>query len=396
MKLLFVHDVKAEIFNDEVFARSYGYDIWKERYLPSFESINVVFRTQKVKNDLNGFSDKSSGPNVFFDTRIGMFMGPDVFFNRRIKSLLKEDIENADFIIVRLDSFMGLLTIKMCRYMKKPYLIELVGCAWDSFWNHGLSGKILAPYLFLRTKREVYNSPFVVYVTSEFLQRRYPTKGINTNISNVKLNEQNPNDLIKRLAKIEASSSKIVLGTAANVDIKYKGQQYVIEALGRLKKDGIDNFEYHILGAGDQSFLRCVAKKNNVENQIKFLGSYPHEKVFAWLKNDIDVYIQPSLQEGLPRALIEAMSVGLPCIGSDVAGIPELLDSKCVFNRKGNKANSIMKLLKSLDISNMKLQAERNYKEAEKYNYNNLLHKRFEMFERFKSFYLSSSNTNKI
>ena len=126
------------------------------------------------------------------------------------------------------------------------------------------------------------------------------------------------------------------------------------------------------------------------------MGSYPHEKVFAWLKNDIDVYIQPSLQEGLPRALIEAMSVGLPCIGSDVAGIPELLDSKCVFNRKGNKANSTMKLLKSLDISNMKLQAERNYKEAEKYNYNNLLHKRFEMFERFKSFYLSSSNTNKI
>ena len=82
-------------------------------------------------------------------------------------------------------------------------MIELVGCAWDSFWNHGLAGKILAPYLFMRTKREVKRAPFVVYVTSEFLQKRYPTRGVNTNISNVKLNKQNPEDLARRIEKIE-------------------------------------------------------------------------------------------------------------------------------------------------------------------------------------------------
>ena len=36
MKLLFVHDVKADIYENDVFARSYGYDIWNERYLPIF------------------------------------------------------------------------------------------------------------------------------------------------------------------------------------------------------------------------------------------------------------------------------------------------------------------------------------------------------------------------
>lgn len=386
MDLLFVHDVKAEIYNGEVFARSYGYDIWKERYLPNFDNIRVVFRTKQAERDLNGISDKSSGPNVSFEDRVGMFLGPDVFFSNRIKTILKENIDAADAVIVRLDSFMGLQTIKECRKKNKPYMIELVGCAWDSFWNHGLSGKILAPYLFLRTKREVKNSPFVVYVTSEFLQRRYPTNGVNTNISNVKLHAQGPEVLENRLRKISESDRKVVLGTAANVDIRYKGQQYVIEALGILKKQGITNFEYQILGAGDQSYLKDVAKKNNVEDQVKILGSYPHERVFDWLKNELDIYVQPSLQEGLPRSVIEAMSVGLPCIGSDVAGIPELLDKEWVFKRKGNKAEEIAELLKNIEKDSLRKQAERNYKESSLYDYVLLLKKRYSILEQYKKY----------
>ncbi len=384
MDLLFVHDVKAEIYENEVFARSYGYDIWKERYLPSFDNIQVCFRTKNSKKNLNGISDKSSGDNLSFEKRIGMFKGPDVFFSRRIKGILRENIKKNDVVIVRLDSFMGLQTIRECRKMKVPYMIELVGCAWDSFWNHGITGKVLAPYLFFRTRKEVKRAPFVVYVTSEFLQRRYPTKGINTNISNVKLNKQNKDDLVERINKINNNSGKLVLGTAANVDIRYKGQQFVIEALGLLKNKGYKNFEYQILGAGDNSYLNEVAIKNNVQNQVKFLGSLQHEKVFTWLKEDLDVYIQPSLQEGLPRSVIEAMSVGVPCIGSDVAGIPELLDSKWVFKRKRNKSEQIANLLLQLNNKILTEQAERNYTEASKYSYDILLKKRKEILEEYK------------
>ena len=384
MDLLFVHDVKAEIYENEVFARIYGYDIWKERYLPSFDNIQVCFRTKNSKKNLNGISDKSSGDNLSFEKRIGMFKGPDVFFSRRIKGILRENIKKNDVVIVRLDSFMGLQTIRECRKMKVPYMIELVGCAWDSFWNHGITGKVLAPYLFFRTRKEVKRAPFVVYVTSEFLQRRYPTKGINTNISNVKLNKQNKDDLVERINKINNNSGKLVLGTAANVDIRYKGQQFVIEALGLLKNKGYKNFEYQILGAGDNSYLNEVAIKNNVQNQVKFLGSLQHEKVFTWLKEDLDVYIQPSLQEGLPRSVIEAMSVGVPCIGSDVAGIPELLDSKWVFKRKRNKSEQIANLLLQLNNKILTEQAERNYTEASKYSYDILLKKRKEILEEYK------------
>lgn len=386
MKLLFVHDVKAQVYNNEVFARSYGYNVWKERYLPVFNEIRVMFRIKETSTNLNGISDKSSGDNVTFEQRIGMFAGPEVFFSKRIKRIIRENIENSDAIIVRLDSFLGLQTISECRKKNRAYLIELVGCAWDSFWNHGISGKILAPYIFLRTRKEVRRAPFVVYVTSQFLQRRYPTNGINTNISNVKINPQNPVDLENRIKKIENIKDRLVLGTAANVDVKYKGQQYVIEALGILKKQGITNIEYQILGAGEQGFLKKIVAMNNVEDQVKFLGSYPHEKVFDWLKNELDVYIQPSLQEGLPRSVIEAMSVALPCIGSDVAGIPELLDEECIFHRKGNKAKQIALLINSLDKNKLLQQAKRNYQEASHYSYELLLKKRFSMLSKYKKY----------
>ncbi|MDU6631270.1 MAG: hypothetical protein E6496_12950, partial [Lachnoanaerobaculum sp.] len=75
---MFVHDVRSETYNEETFARSYGYKIWEERYLPVFNKINVCFRNKDTNVDLNGISDKSSGPKVFFDKRIGMFKGPDV------------------------------------------------------------------------------------------------------------------------------------------------------------------------------------------------------------------------------------------------------------------------------------------------------------------------------
>ena len=100
----------------------------------------------------------------------------------------------------------------------------------------------------------------------------------------------------------------------------------------------------------------------------------------------MDIYVQPSLQEGLPRSVIEAMSVGLPCIGSDVAGIPELLDKEWVFKRKGNKAEEIAELLKNIEKDSLRKQAERNYKESSLYDYVLLLKKRYSILQQYKKY----------
>lgn len=369
MRLLFVHDIKALVCGKDVFARSYGPNIW-ERYLKVFDSITVCTRCKQVvdKKQVKGI-DKVTGERVHFDDRIGMFLGPDAFFSKKIWSILREDIQNHDGVIIRLDSFMGLMAVRECRKQNKSYIIECVGCAWDSFWNHGISGKILAPFLFAQMRKAIKNAPYVIYVTKEFLQGRYPTNGRNINISNVALPAIEDVVLKERLMRIDTNDSdKKHLMTLANVGIRYKGFQFVIHALGIIKKQtGRCDYVYHIVGEGDQTYLREQADKAGVTECVVFHGPVKHEQVFNLLKNDVDIYIQPSLQEGLPRAMIEAMSCALPCIGSDVAGIPELIQSDYIYKRSRNMSKQIASILESFNKKKMKDASKYNFETSKNY-----------------------------
>ena len=241
-----------------------------------------------------------------------------------------------------------------------------MGCPWDSLWNYGIKGKIIAPFFYLKTKYEVKNAPWVLYVTNKFLQNRYPTNGKNIGCSDVVLENLDEAIIKKRIQKIKRNTKKLILGTIAAVDVKYKGQQDVIRALGILKHISNINYEYQIVGNGDISYLKKFAQKYNVENQVVFLGGLPHEKIFSWL-DDIDIYIQPSKQEGMPRALIEAMSRGLPAIGTIVGGIPELLPKNCLCAKSSKKVKEIVGLLKDIEQEAMLKQAEYNFNCAKKF-----------------------------
>lgn len=386
MKLLFVHDVKALLYKDEVYARSYGKNIW-ERYLNVFDQVTVCTRSKPASEAQIKGIDKITGDKVSFDNRIGMFKGPDAFFSHHIHQVLRENIKSHDGVIVRLDSFMGLIAINECKRQNKPYLIECVGCAWDSFWNHGIAGKILAPFLFFQMKKAIKNAPFVIYVTKEFLQHRYPTLGLNTNISNVSLPTIDDEVLRARLQRIDLGTGKVKhVATVANVGVRYKGFQFVIEALGIIKKQtGKCDYIYHIVGEGDQSCLRKQAKHSNVSENIIFHGAVNHEDIFTLMKDEIDIYIQPSLQEGLPRAMIEAMSCALPCIGTDVAGIPELIQPEYIYKRSVNMPKQIAVLLESFNRDNMKSSSQYNFDNSKNYSSDVLTKRRTDFLNIYKS-----------
>ena len=233
-------------------------------------------------------------------------------------------------------------------------------------------------------KKAVKEAKYVVYVTKYFLQKRYPTKGLSINISNVDL-PIIPDDFldesIKKIRKLNTSKSPLInLMTAANVGVRYKGMHFVIKALGRLKRQGLNNYIYHIIGEGDKSFLIELAAKENVTKNIVFHGALSHNEVIDFMRNRADIYIQPSLQEGLPRAVIEAMSVGLPCIGSDVAGIPELLAPQYMFNRKDNIPTQIEGILMTFNKDAMIEQAIANFNKAKDYQASILNKRRIDFF----------------
>ena len=84
----------------------------------------------------------------------------------------------------------------------------MVACPWDGYTNHtNPIGKILAPIMYFRQK-VVYNAPNVLYVTKEFLQRRYPTKGNECGCSDVIINNLDANLLSDRLDKVKSIDEK--------------------------------------------------------------------------------------------------------------------------------------------------------------------------------------------
>ena len=387
MKVAFFHDAPLIRANDGVvYSLGFTYDIW-ERYLSVFDSLVVSTRMTEC-NEPETFNrlGLSSGPGVVFSpvTSYSTRYAP-VFNKRAIAGEIRSVLSRVDCAIVRLPSSIGRIACEEAIKMDKPYLVELVGCPWDSLRHHSWQGKIAAPFAYIRTKKKVQDAEYVVYVTNEFLQERYPTKGQWIACSDVALEESDDNILEARILKIEnkPANEPIVLGTIGAVNIKYKGQQNVIKALAKLKEQGLCNFEYQLVGDGDQSYLKYVAQRYDVTEQIMFLGKMPHHEVFKWL-DSIDVYVHPSDTEGLPRSLIEAMSRGLPCLGSAVGGIPELLEHDFLF-RKGN-VNEIVALLKGLSHSTLEKQANRNFEESRKYEKNFLDIKREQFMRDFMTY----------
>ena len=255
----------------------------------------------------------------------------------RLRKKVREVVSRAQMVVVRMPAFSGIGVAGECQKQGKPLFVELCGCPWDGLWNHGISGKLVAPYMFLKTRQMVAHAQYVHYVTEEFLQQRYPCICPNVGVSDVKIGSVSDEILQKRLERIGAEQRReVVLMTSAAVNVRYKGQQYVIEAMARLKEKGI-SVTYRLAGGGDTAYLRSVARKFGVEDRVVFLGRLSHEAVFSEL-DQCDIYVQPSLQEGLPRAMVEAMSRACPCIGAHTGGIPELLPPECVVKRKSSQA----------------------------------------------------------
>lgn len=359
MRLLFVHDHKFKRVNKKLYSPGWFNDEILNRYTRYCDEVVVVARViDETKADERW--------SLITNQKVTI-LGTDNFNY----SDLEKEIGKCDKLIVRLPSFMGLKALKINNRIGKPYLIEMVGCAWDSVWNHSIKGKIIAPYIFLKNKREVYKAPYVLYVTDEFLQKRYPTKGKQVGCSDVCLVELKDDVLEKRIRRIELNNDKIIIGTIAGLEVKYKGQQYIIEALGEMKKQGITNYEYHLVGNGKNDYLKSVAQKNNVESQVIFVGGLPHEKIFEWLDN-IDIYAQPSKQEGLPRAVVEAMSRALPILGAKTGGIPELIQGEYIFAHSKCNSKSIINILKKFNKISMMNVARYNFEKAKKYHANKL------------------------
>lgn len=111
----------------------------------------------------------------------------------------------------------------------------------------------------------------------------------------------------------------------ANAELtKNKGLAYAVDSISRVRsKFPISNFKFLVIGEGeDRENLQRQIHTLGLKNYVFLLGFIPESS--RYLKG-LDLFVLPSVKEGLPYAIMEAMAAGLPIVASRVGGIPDLI-----------------------------------------------------------------------
>ncbi|KKS59102.1 MAG: Glycosyltransferase [Candidatus Nomurabacteria bacterium GW2011_GWA2_42_41] len=120
--------------------------------------------------------------------------------------------------------------------------------------------------------------------------------------------------------KLGKSSDDIFLITTSRLVAK-NAVDDIIRALKLLPKE----IKFLVLGIGpDETMLRSLARDSGVEDRVKFLGQISHNEMPVYLKVS-DIFIRPSLSEGMGNSFIEAMAAGVPIIATQEGGISDFL-----------------------------------------------------------------------
>ena len=114
-----------------------------------------------------------------------------------------------------------------------------------------------------------------------------------------------------------------VVGTIGRLS-PVKGQRYLIEAMAEVVRK-VPDVKAVIMGDGEEDKkLKSLAKELNIEDTIRFVPSDPDTVKFLSI---MDVFVLPSVKEGLGLALLEALGSGRACVASRVGGIRDIIES---------------------------------------------------------------------
>ena len=302
----------------------------------------VVKRYQRYFGDITVFgmdgSDKGKRPStaseletetIILGSRNDLLLGKE-------KQTLEKELPKFDLVILRVPSNTCDRAAKIARKHNIPYFVEVIGDAFDSLWYHSLKAKPFAFGSYLRTRKTIYNANYALYVSQHYLQNKYPCKNPSVGVSDCVITSPTEELCQKRIDYyLNKDYSEITIMNAAAIDVKYKGQEYVIRAIPLLNEAGV-RVRFLVVGNGDKSYLASVAKEAGVSDQVLFVGSVTHEKVIEYLDSS-DFYVQSSFTEGFPRAVVEGLSRGCVCIGSKVGGITELIADEFLVPPKNSK-----------------------------------------------------------
>lgn len=348
VRLLVSTEQRYEIAPDGSYWSQGGltYDFWR-RYLDVFDEVHIFARAQNSIINISEMA-RADGPNVKF-VPVPYFVGVGGFIHAMhgVFQSAQLALKPRMAIILRIPSLLATVLEREIQKRSLPYGVEVIGDADQVFAARNLRipfRRIIRLWAKENQRRQCWNAAAASYVTDHVLQKLYPCKKAGIAVSDVGLSKIWTDDRITRqvprytrqedYAKSGPDSLVGNLGPCRRVRLifvgtleqLYKGPDLAIAAVAELVRYNID-VELIVVGGGKfLSDLQKLATRLEIENRIIFKGSLSNPEHVRNELDQSDIFIMPSRTEGMPRAMIEAMARGLPCIGANVGGIPELLD----------------------------------------------------------------------
>ncbi|WP_158716365.1 glycosyltransferase [Blastococcus sp. Marseille-P5729] len=231
----------------------------------------------------------------------------------------------AKAVIIYEPSFFGSLLAPVAVLLRRRLVCVVVGDPMAALAEDvipGLRGKAIRTVVTAAMTWALKRASVVRYVTSSYLQTRYPSPDY--------VRQFAITDGISRRGRAvltPTAGRRLKVLTVGSLDRPYKGVADLIVALEATSE--VTGVEIELRVAGSGRLADDLLETSGAGIEVVALGQLDEtELTDAYL--DADLFVLASWAEGMPRALIEAMSVGLPCVATSVGGVPEVLPSHAI------------------------------------------------------------------
>ena len=293
-----------------------------------------------------------------------------ILFRLKIFFLLKR--LNPDIVHAQ-GSGLGISGLLARKILKKPYVIWWRAGGIQTRWLHDK----------VRYRLMLKNADAVIALTEDM--KREIRKVCNRNVfvipNAIELSEFAGLSREKARRELQIDiDDRIMLFVGGLRSVK--GVEFLIQAMSIVGRH-YSKVKLLIVGDGkERQSLESLTRKLDLERLVNFIGGTSHKNILGYMAAS-DVFVLPSLSEGFPNVLLEAMAVGLPIVATNVRGIPEIIkDGENGFLVDPKDAEGIAeKVLQFLANDDLRQRISRNNKERVKgYSWESAIEKLEEVY----------------
>jgi glycosyltransferase involved in cell wall biosynthesis len=315
MKKILVID-EVDIISEDKLTRNTGFNIILNHYTSFFDEVHYLAPSRLNNIIENGkcFFHPFKGYNKKIYKRL-LFLISFPAYRIKIKKMIMEI--NPDIIQIRIPALFPLIVYKMIKNASIPITSYIAG-EWDTSFYFNYKnipfGKIASKYLFL-TQADIIKNTIPVTAGSKLTERFSDINICHSYFSTT-------HSSINARAIRHPAYKLLTVGRLENL----KRVEDAILAL-KMLLDTFDKFSLTIVGDGKIfDYLKNMVKVLNLENHVVFMGYISNERELNKIYLDHDILLHPSVSEGSPKVLAEAMSNGLlPVAVKNVGSINSII-----------------------------------------------------------------------